>query len=120
MKRINIREVKKQYLGPPLFTGKVTRQSPVTDNEGSQLSIDYVYFPKGVRNKFHKHANDQVLIVIKGKGIVATKKKKEYVKKGDVVLAPAGEIHWHGAAAGHSFAHISITPGKTKLTQVEA
>ena len=80
MKVVNIKNVSKQHLGEPLFTGKVIRQSPVTDDEGSDLSIDYVHFPNGVRNKFHKHANDQVLIIIRGRGIVATKKKKFKVK----------------------------------------
>ena len=119
MKIINIKDTKKQYLHKPLFTGKVTRQSPVTDNEGSQLSIDYVHFPKGIRNKFHKHSNDQVLIVLKGHGIVATKEKTFKVKKGDVIWTPANEVHWHGAAPNSSFSHISITKALTKLTQVE-
>ena len=118
MKIINIKDTKKQYLGKPLFTGEAVRQSPVTDNEGSDLSIDYVHFPKGVRNKFHKHSNDQVLIVIKGEGIVATRNRKVKVKKGDVVWAPAGEEHWHGAASDNDFSHISVTKAHTKLTQV--
>ncbi len=117
MKIINIKKVKKQYLEKPLFTGKVTRQSPVTDNEGSDLSIDYVYFPKGVRNKFHKHSNDQVLIVLKGRGIVANKDKEFKVKKGDVIWTQAGEVHWHGAEHGSAFSHISVTKAHTKLTQ---
>lgn len=119
MKIAHLKNVKKQQLGPPLFTGKVTRQSPVTDNEGSQLSIDYVHFPKGVRNKFHTHSNDQVLIVTKGRGIVATKTKKVHVKEGDVIWAPAHETHWHGASPGYTFTHISVTKAKTKLVQVE-
>lgn len=117
MKIINIKDTKKQHLGPPLFTGRVTRQSPVTDNEGSDLSIDYVHFPKGVHNKFHKHSNDQVLIVIRGEGFVATKNKKVKVKKGDVVWARANEEHWHGAASNSNFSHISVTKAHTKLTQ---
>ncbi len=119
MKIINIKKITKQHLGPPLFTGKVIRQSPVTDNEGSQLSIDYIHFPKGVHNKFHKHSNDQVLIVVKGRGIVATKNKQYQLKKGDVVWSPAGEVHWHGAAPGYNFTHISVTKAKTSLIQVE-
>lgn len=119
MKIVNIKDVKKQELGSPLFTGKVTRQSPVTDNEGSGLSVDYVHFPKGVRNKFHKHSNDQVLIVIKGEGFVATRNKKAKVKKGDVVWAPAGEEHWHGASSDSAFSHISVTRSHTKITQIE-
>lgn len=119
MKIINIKDTKKQHLYKPLFTGEVVRKSPVTDNEGSDLSIDYVHFPKGVRNKFHKHSNDQVLIVIRGEGIVATKNKKVKVKKGDVVWAPRDEEHWHGASSDSEFSHISITRSQTKITQVE-
>lgn len=119
MKVINIKKVKKQHLGQPLFTGGVVRQSPVKDSEGSDLSIDYVHFPKGIRNKLHKHANDQVLIVTKGEGIVATKTKKYRVKKGDVVWTPGGEAHWHGATLGSNFSHISVTRSHTKITQVE-
>lgn len=119
MKVVNIKKVKKQHLGSPLFTGKVVRQSPVTDDEGSDLSIDYVHFPKGVHNKFHIHSNDQVLIVLKGKGIVATKKKVHRVKKGDVVWTRGGEPHWHGASSGSSFSHISVTKAHTKLKQIE-
>lgn len=119
MKIVNIETVKKQHLGQPLFTGDVVRQSPITDDEGSDLSIDYVHFPKGVHNKFHKHSNDQVLIVTKGKGIVATKNKTYRVKKGDVIWTPASEVHWHGATQGSEFTHISVTHSHTKLTQVE-
>lgn len=119
MKIINIKNVPKQHLGLPLFIGKVVRQSPVTDNQGSDLSIDYVHFPKSARNKFHKHQNDQVLIVINGEGIVASHDKELKVKKGDIVWTPAGEKHWHGAGKNSSFTHISVTRAKTKLTQIE-
>ncbi len=119
MKIINIKKVKKQHLHKPFFTGEAVRQSPVTDNEGSDLSIDYVHFPKNVRNKFHKHSNDQVLIVIKGEGMVVTRNKKAKVKKGDVVWAPKGEEHWHGATSNSDFSHISVTRARTKLTQIE-
>lgn len=118
MKVIQVKTVKKQRLGAPLFTGKVVRQSPVTDDEGSDLSIDYVHFPKGVRNKFHKHANDQVLIVTRGNGLVSTKDKVYKVKKGDIIWTPAGEPHYHGAGPNSSFSHISVTRSHTKLTQV--
>lgn len=119
MKVVKVKKVKKQRLGAPLFTGNVVRQSPVTDDEGSDLSIDYVHFPKGVHNKFHKHANDQVLIVTEGTGFVETKNKRVTLKKGDVVWTPAGEVHRHGASRGSKFTHISVTRAGTKLTQVE-
>ena len=120
MKVINIKDVIKQHVGLPIFIGSVTRQSPVTDNEGSDLSIDYVHFKNGARNKFHTHANDQVIIVLQGNGVVATKEKTVAVKKGDIIWAPAGEVHWHGAEKNSSFTHISVTRAHTKLTLKES
>ena len=41
------------------------------------------------------------------------------VAEGDIIWAPAGEEHWHGAAPDSEFTHISITRSGTKLTQLE-
>lgn len=119
MKVVNIKKVKKQDMGPPLFTGKIFSQTPVTDKEGADMSVNFIHFPKGVRNKLHKHSNDQILIITEGKGMVATRKQKVKVAKGDIVWTPAGEEHWHGAMPGSTFIHISITRSGTKLTQLE-
>ena len=55
-----------------------------------------------------------ILYVTRGKGIVATEKEEIEVTAGTLVLFPAGENHWHGAAKDSEFSHISITtPGKT-------
>jgi len=120
MKIVNIKNVlKKEFTDLPLFTGKITRQSPLNDLKNSELSVDYINFSKGVHNKLHVHSNDQVLIVTKGQGIIATEKKEFKIKEGDVVWVPAGEKHWHGAAPGVQFTHISITKAHSKLTQFE-
>ena len=119
MKVVHLKNVKPAKGGPPLFTGDVTLQSPFADVPAADLSITYVHFPKGVRNKFHTHSNDQVLIVTKGKGVVATKEKEEHVTEGDIIWVPKGEIHWHGAGKSGDFTHISVTRSKTKLQQIE-
>ena len=119
MKIINIKDVPNEELDSPIFTGKIARQSPVKDTEGSDLSIDYIHFPKGVRNKFHTHSNGQVLIVTRGRGTVATEEGEFEITEGDIIYAPAGEKHWHGAQPGFEFTHISITKSGTKLTQLE-
>ena len=118
MKIIRLKNVPKESITSALFTGPVVRQSPVTDKD-SQYSIDYIHFSKGVRNKFHTHSNDQVLIVTKGKAIVATENEKVELNEGDIVIAPAGEKHWHGATGDSEMTHISITAGHTQLTQLE-
>ncbi|MEK7495695.1 MAG: hypothetical protein AAB788_01685 [Patescibacteria group bacterium] len=86
MNIINIKDVlKEEFTDLPLFTGKIIRQSPLNNLESSNLSVDYIHFAKGVHNKLHKHSNDQVLIVTKGKGIIATEKKEFKIKEGDII-----------------------------------
>lgn len=120
MKIINIKKVPRVRVREgTLFTGEVVRQSPVKDSESRDFSVDFIHFKKGVRNKFHKHSSDQVLLVTRGEGVFATKKKKFNLQKGDIVLSPKGEIHYHGASPGREFTHVSITKAHTKLTQME-
>jgi quercetin dioxygenase-like cupin family protein len=94
----------------PLFTGIVTMQAAVDEDEGAQFNIGYVSFPEGVRSKLHRHTTDQVLIVTKGRGMVATEHEQVAISEGDIVHTPAGEQHWHGAVAGSAMTHIAITP----------
>jgi quercetin dioxygenase-like cupin family protein len=116
---IKINDVPKEPYVTPLFTGSdVTRQSLVSDSKELRLSI--VNFGKGVRNKFHIHDGDQVLIVIAGKGIVATEKEEKVVTVGEIVLFPAGEKHWHGATKDSEFSHIVVTKVGGKTTQIES
>jgi quercetin dioxygenase-like cupin family protein len=119
MKVVNIKNTKVKKNGAPLFTGEVEIQMPISEKDGADLSVGYVHFPKDVANKFHKHSNDQILIVVKGKGFFKTKKKSFELKVGDVAWSPAGEVHAHGATKNSKFTHITVTRAKTKLTQVE-
>ncbi len=118
MKIVKMSEVPRVAGAGPLFTGSdVTRQSIISDSKDMRLSI--VNFGKGVRNKFHSHDGDQVLIIIAGKGFVATEKEKKAVTVGEVVLFPAGEKHWHGATEDSEFSHIVIARAGVKMTQLE-
>ena len=120
MKIIKMNEVPKVPYVIPLFTGPdVTSQSLISDRESKDLRVNVVNFGKGVRNKFHMHDGDQVLVIIAGKGMVATEKEKKVVTVGEVVLFPAGEKHWHGATKDSEFSHIVVTRAGVKLTQLE-
>jgi quercetin dioxygenase-like cupin family protein len=79
-----------------------------------------VNFGKGVRNKFHTHSGDQILIITAGKGIVATETEEKAVTVGDVVLFPAGEKHWHGATQDSELSHITVQIKGSKMTQLES
>jgi len=100
-----------------LFTSAVTVQPLIP--EGGDYNMAVVNFGKGVRNKFHTHESDQILIVTAGKGIVATELEQQEVTVGDVILFPTGEKHWHGATEDSEFSHIYISRAGQKTTQVE-
>ena len=50
---------------------------------------------------------------------MATESERAEVAEGDVVFAPAGERHWHGAVPGATFAHITVTRKGAQTTQTE-
>ena len=118
MKIITMNEVPKEPYLSPLFTSQqVTSQPLILDSREMHVSI--VNFGAGVRNKFHRHDGDQVLIIMAGKGFVATEKEKKIVKVGDLIWIPSNEKHWHGATEDSEFSHIVVMRAGGKLTQLE-
>lgn len=102
----------------PIFVGAVRSQDLVADGDAALLRVTAVTFEDGARNKRHHHAADQVLIVTAGHGFVATDTEELHVQPGDVVLIPANERHWHGAAPNQTFTHLSIlTPGPMTIEE---
>ena len=102
----------------PIFEGLVRTQNLVAEGEADLLRVTAVTFETGARNKPHRHATDQVLVVTAGRGFVATAEEALHVGPGDVVLIPAGERHWHGAEPGASFTHLAIlTPGPMTIDE---
>jgi quercetin dioxygenase-like cupin family protein len=118
MKIIRMSDIEKTPLENPIFTSPaVTIQELLP--ESSEYRINIVNFSKGVRNKFHIHSTEQVLIITAGKGVVATENEEKVVTAGDVVLIAAGENHWHGATEDSEFSHIYVIRKNSVLTQTE-
>ena len=118
MQVIKMNTVVKETFESPLFTGpEVSRQVLLPDSK--EFNINIVNFGKGVRNKFHAHDSEQVLIVTSGRGYIATETEKKEITVGDVVLISAGEKHWHGAAEDSEFSHIYVSRLGSELTQLE-
>lgn len=121
MKIVHVDQVTKAPYVTPLFTGpEVTTQPIIGPDLSKNLLVKQVNFGRGVRNKFHSHTSEQVLIVTEGKGIVATDGESVTVGPGDVIYIPAGEKHWHGAAEGATFSHLYVMSPDNKTTQLEA
>jgi quercetin dioxygenase-like cupin family protein len=118
MQVVRISDADKEAFAGALFTGSdVTRQVLLPDSK--EYNFNVVNFGKGVRNKFHAHDHEQILIVTAGKGIIATEEVEKMITVGDIVLIPAGEKHWHGATEDSEFAHIFVSKLGTQLTQLE-
>ena len=118
MQVIKMNAVAKKSFESPLFTGpEVSRQTLLPDS--NEFNVNIVNFGKGVRNKFHAHDAEQVLIVTSGRGYIATETEKIAITVGDVVLIPAGEKHWHGAVEDSEFSHIFVSQLGSELTQLE-
>ena len=118
MQVIKMSAVAKVGFESPLFTGpEVSRQTLLPDSK--EFNVNLVNFGKGIRNKFHAHDGEQVLIVTSGQGYIATETEKISITVGDVVLIPAGEKHWHGAVEDSEFSHIYVSRLGSELTQLE-
>jgi quercetin dioxygenase-like cupin family protein len=105
---------------PLFFGGKVTTQSLLEeDHKGTKVQVMMVNFAPGARNKPHTHTTEQILIVIEGKGIVATKDNEHIITPGMIVYIYPGEEHWHGATKDSAFSHLSILgePHKFKIDE---
>lgn len=105
----------------PIMLGDVANQVLVSEVDARDLRITSVTFRDGARNRFHRHSCDQVLVIVDGRGIVATVDETTEIEQGDVIIVPAGELHWHGACPGESMTHLSIvTPHETTFVEPEA
>jgi quercetin dioxygenase-like cupin family protein len=72
------------------------------------------HFADGATTNWHAHPGGQLLFVIAGRARVATEADGEVdLGVGTLVVAPAGERHWHGAAAGSDATVLSVTWGTT-------
>ncbi len=94
------------------FSGTVWGD-PVSAQDG--VTINTVYLEPGGRTYWHSHEGGQVLHVTSGSGWVAARgEQAQPVRSGDVVWAPPGEEHWHGAADDSFLVHVAVSLGTTR------
>jgi quercetin dioxygenase-like cupin family protein len=104
----------------PIMIGEVASQMLVSEVDAADLRVTSVTFRDGARNRLHRHSCDQVLVIVEGRGVIATEAETREVERGDVIVVPAGELHWHGALPGETMTHLSIvTPHETEMHDVD-
>jgi quercetin dioxygenase-like cupin family protein len=94
------------------FTGDVWLDPITRGLPPSKLNVAAVRFTPGSRTAWHSHKGGQTLYVMDGRGLVQARgRKMAELNPGDVIFAPDGEEHWHGARPDHFMTHLSITEG---------
>ena len=92
------------------FSGKAWLKMLVTSDENTNCVIGDVIFEAGVRNNWHTHPSNQILIVTEGVGYYQQEGFPiREIKVGDVVNVLPGVKHWHGATPNGRFAHYAIS-----------
>ena len=68
-----------------------------------------VSFEPGARTAWHTHPLGQALHVLSGVGLVQLQgQPAQTIRPGDTVWIEPGEVHWHGAAPGHTMVHLAM------------
>lgn len=90
-------------------------RDPVLSVEGAErIEVSTIAFEPGAHIRWHSHGNGQLLIIDHGCGVIATRSGEiRSLQPGDVVYAPPGEEHWHGAAPDAYLGQINISMGAT-------
>jgi quercetin dioxygenase-like cupin family protein len=95
------------------FSG-VVWADPILPVVGDGAGVLDVVFMPGGRTYWHSHAAGQLIQVKAGKGIICTSGDTAVqLSVGDVVWAPADELHWHGARPDTTFVHTAVSLGTT-------
>ena len=95
--------------GNAIFIGEVHSHGLVDDKMTEQTRLLLVKFSPGGRTRWHTHTFEQALIIVDGKGIVASESQGErVVQPGDVVVFGKEEKHWHGATNTTGMSHIAV------------
>lgn len=98
---------------PPTSSTRPNRRSPTRKRlPTSKLNVAAVHFTPGARTAWHSHDGGQTLYVTEGHGLVQARGQQvAEIRPGDVISAPDGEEHWHGAGSDNFMTHLSITEG---------
>lgn len=110
--------------GAPIgFSGNVWRDEIVRGGPPSDIRVYRVSFEPGARTAWHTHPSWQILHVVSGEGRLQIRGGELIVlRSGDSAWIDAEDVHWHGAAPGHSFVHIALheaTPEDVEVTWLE-
>ncbi|MET9327396.1 cupin domain-containing protein [Tsukamurella sp. NPDC003166] len=91
-------------------TGDIEVTMIDVDPDTARPVVGAVRFAPRARTAWHRHvAGGQTLYCTDGEALVGTRGAAALLRPGDVVHAPAGEWHWHGAGAASRGCFVTLT-----------
>jgi quercetin dioxygenase-like cupin family protein len=114
VQQVTIRDQPSEPAGNDHFSGEVRRRDLAAVDAPSGTAL-LVTFEPGARTHWHSHPNGQFLYAVEGEGrVVARDGEVARLRAGDLVYAPPGEEHWHGATESERLSHLALSFGETE------
>jgi quercetin dioxygenase-like cupin family protein len=96
------------------FTGRVELEMLAPAEADDRPDVARVHFFAGAVSNWHRHPGGQQLLLLEGRGRFGLPGEEHELTPGDHLVTPAGERHFHGAAAGTDCVWLTITWGVTE------
>lgn len=101
------------------YIGEAWLNSILRSDEFLSYNITKATFKANSTLNWHKHTDQQVLIIVSGKGYYQEKGKQPIViKEGDVLRCSANTEHWHASSKEQDVTYLAIYKGATEWTNV--
>ena len=101
------------------YLGEAWLNSLIRSDELISYNLTKATFKANSTLNWHKHTDQQVLIVISGKGYYQEKGKQPIViKEGDILKCTANTEHWHSSSKHQDVTYLAIYKGETEWTDV--
>ena len=101
------------------YLGEAWLNPLIRSDESLSYNITKATFKANSTLNWHKHTDQQVLIIVSGKGYYQEKGKQPIViKEGDVIRCTSNTEHWHASSKEQDVTYLAIYKGETEWTDV--
>ena len=101
------------------YLGEAWLNPLVRSDESLSYNITKATFKANSTLNWHKHTDQQVLIIVSGKGYYQEKGKQPIlIKEGDVIRCTSNTEHWHASSKEQDVTYLAIYKGETEWTDV--
>ena len=101
------------------YLGEAWLNPLIRSDELISYNLTKATFKANSTLNWHKHTDQQVLIVISGKGYYQEKGKQPIViKEGDILKSSPNTEHWHSSSKDMDVTYLAIYKGETEWTEV--